>query len=81
LQERLVPDAPVAVEVLVAAEAGMLTGIVTTVTFKGVHYEMVVTAPDGYEWLVQSTAMTPAGGTVGMTIGPNEIHVMKRVED
>lgn len=66
---------------IVAAEAGMLTGTVTTVTFKGVHYEMVVTAPDGYEWLVQSTAMTPAGETVGMTIGPNEIHVMKRVED
>ena len=65
---------------IVEAEAGMLSGTVTTVTFKGVHYEMVVTADDGYEWLVQSTAMTPAGAAVGMTIGPNEIHVMKRVE-
>lgn len=65
---------------IVDATAGMLLGTVSTVTFKGVHYEMVVTADDGYEWLVQSTAMTPAGEAVGLTIGPNEIHVMKRVE-
>lgn len=65
---------------IVAPDEKMLHGTVTTVTFKGVHYEMVVTAPDGYEWLVQSTAMTPAGSRVGLMIGPNEIHVMKRVE-
>lgn len=65
---------------IVAPDEEMLHGTVTTVTFKGVHYEMVVTAPDGYEWLVQSTAMTPAGSRVGLMIGPNEIHVMKRVE-
>ena len=65
---------------IVAPEDGMLRGTVGSVTFKGVHYEMTVTTPDAYEWLVQSTAMTPVGTVVGMDIGPNEIHVMKRVE-
>ena len=37
-----------------------------------------IKAPDGYEWLAQSTAMTPEGTEVGMNIGPNEIHVMIR---
>ena len=64
--------------VIVAPEAGMLRGVVTSVTFKGVHYEMIIKAPDGYEWLAQSTAMTPEGTEVGMNIGPNEIHVMIR---
>ena len=37
---------------LVEPEAGTLKGVVTHLIFKGVHYEMEVTTPDGYEWLV-----------------------------
>ena len=67
--------------VLVSPEQGMLTGVVREVTFKGVHYEMVIDTADGFSWLAQSTAMTPAGQEVGINIGPNEIHVMLRSDD
>ena len=63
---------------IVDAEAGMIRGTVESVTFMGVHYEMRIVGEDGFLWLVQSTAMTPAGALVGMDIGPNEIHVMKK---
>lgn len=64
---------------VVLEEEGMLKGIVETVTFKGVHYEMLIRSEDGYAWLVQSTMMSPKGERVGMNIGPDEIHVMKKV--
>ena len=44
---------------LVKPEDGTLQGVVTHLIFKGVHYEMEVTTPDGYEWLVHSTDMFP----------------------
>lgn len=65
---------------IVGADDGMIRGTVESVTFMGVHYEMRITGEDGFLWLVQSTAMTPAGALVGMNIGPNEIHVMTREE-
>ena len=65
---------------IVPLDEGMLRGTVLSVTFKGVHYEMIVEGEDGYRWLVQSTDMTEKGSHVGMIIGPNEIHVMKRSE-
>ena len=64
---------------LVSPENGALQGVVESVTFKGVHFEMTIRSADGFLWLVQSTAMTPVGETVGMNIGPDEIHVMKKV--
>ena len=63
---------------IVGAEQGMIRGTVESVIFMGVHYEMRIVGEDGFLWLVQSTAMTPAGTLVGMDIGPNEIHVMKK---
>ena len=63
---------------IVGSEEGMIRGTVESVTFMGVHYEMRITGEDGFLWLVQSTAMTPAGAPVGMNIGPNEIHVMTK---
>ena len=42
---------------------------------------MVIDTADGFSWLAQSTAMTPAGQEVGINIGPNEIHVMLRSDD
>lgn len=65
--------------VIVSQENGALHGVVESVTFKGVHFEMIIRSTDGFLWLVQSTAMTPVGETVGMNIGPDEIHVMKKV--
>lgn len=64
---------------LVGEDVGMLTGVVESVIFKGVHYEMVIVSGD-YKWKVQSTTMQPAGTRVGMTIVPFNIHIMHRAE-
>lgn len=62
---------------IVPADAGMLRGTVETVTFKGVHYEMLI-REDHFTWMVHSTAMAPAGSMVGMDIYPDDIHIMKK---
>ena len=48
---------------LVKPEEGTLEGVVSHLIFKGVHYEMEVTA-NGFEWLVHSTDMFPVGKKV-----------------
>jgi len=64
---------------LVGEDVGMLTGVVESVIFKGVHYEMMIVSGD-YRWKVQSTTMQPVGSRVGMTIVPFNIHIMHRAE-
>ena len=64
---------------LVAPQEGILTGIVTHLIFKGVHYEMEVTA-NNYEWLVHSTDMFPVGTEVGIRVDPFDIQIMKKPE-
>lgn len=56
---------------------GTITGYVTDVTFKGVHYEMKVLAND-YEWLVQSTDLAPVGTKVGISVDPFNIQIMNK---
>ena len=65
---------------LVAPEEGTLKGICTHLIFKGVHYEMEVTTPDGYEWLVHSTDMFPVGQKVGIHVDPFDIQIMNKPE-
>ena len=65
---------------LVKPEEGTLQGVVTHLIFKGVHYEMEVTTPDGYEWLVHSTDMFPVGEKVGIHVDPFDIQIMKKPE-
>ncbi|SFB66524.1 ABC transporter ATP-binding protein [Butyrivibrio sp. YAB3001] len=60
---------------LVAPENGTIKGIVTDLTFKGVHYEMDVQA-NGYEWLVHSTKLSPVGSKVGIKVDPFNIQIM-----
>lgn len=62
---------------LVKVEEGMLKGTVQSVTFKGVHYEMLIKA-EAYTWMVHSTAMANIGDEVGLVILPEDIHIMKR---
>lgn len=62
---------------IVKREDGMLEGEVESVTFKGVHYEMMIRTK-GYRWMVQSTLMEPVGAKVGLKIMPNDIHIMKK---
>lgn len=64
---------------LVKPEEGILDGIVTHLIFKGVHYEMEVTA-NNFEWLVHSTDMVPVGTPVGIKVDPFDIQIMKKPE-
>ena len=63
---------------LVEPEDGTLQGFVTHLIFKGVHYEMEVTTPDGFEWLVHSTDMFPVGKNVGIHVDPFDIQIMNK---
>lgn len=63
---------------LVAPEEGTLKGICTHLIFKGVHYEMEITTPDGFEWLVHSTSLCPVGKEVGIRIDPFNIQIMNK---
>ena len=64
---------------LVKPKKGLMQGIVTSLIFKGVHYEMDVMA-NGYEWLVHSTDMFPVGTEVGIRVDPFDIQIMKKPE-
>ena len=65
---------------VVPAIQGQLTGIVKEVIFKGVHFEMHVEQA-GYEWIIHSTQASAPGELIGMRIGPDEIHIMARMEE
>ncbi len=64
---------------LVAPEAGLLTGDVTSLIFKGVHWEIEVMA-GGFEWLVHTTQMHPVGSHVGILVDPFNIQIMNKPE-
>lgn len=65
--------------ILTGEDEGILSGVVSHVIFKGVHYEMEVVA-NGYEWLVQSTVMQPIGTKVGISVDPFNIQIMNKPE-
>ena len=56
-----------------------ISGVVKSVTFKGVHYEMVIEAYD-FDWLVQSTKAATVDETVGLSFGPDDIHIMHKMQ-
>ncbi len=64
---------------LVKESENFLQGIVQSVTFKGVHYEMQVTDRNGFNWIVHSTSMEPVDSKVGLNIQPSDIQIMKKV--
>ena len=64
---------------VVPVERGMLTGTVTSVTFKGVHYEIIVDI-GGFLWMIQSTDIQHVGDKIGLEILPDAIHIMKKSE-
>ena len=59
----------------------MLKATVTSVVFKGVHYEMLALTPEGIEWMIHSTTCVPVGDTIGMSVRPDNIHLMKKVKE
>jgi len=64
---------------VVAPEKGMLRGTISSVTFKGVHYEIIVNI-GGFKWMIQTTDYSAAGETIGLYIEPDAIHIMKKSE-
>ena len=64
---------------VVPVENGMLTGTVTSVTFKGVHYEIIVDI-GGFMWMIQTTDFVGVNEKVGLFIEPDAIHIMKKSE-
>jgi spermidine/putrescine transport system ATP-binding protein len=60
------------------SDAAQFSGQVTSSIFKGVHYEMMVTTPEGFEIMIQDYHCFEAGKTVGLKIRPDDIHVMKK---
>mgnify|MGYP000815361421 FL=1 len=68
---------PEDIEVVSPVE-GQLVGVVNDVIFKGVHFEMHVEC-EGREWLIHSTRACTPGETIGMRIGPNEIHILSLI--
>ncbi len=64
---------------VVAPEKGMLKGLVTAVTFKGVHYEIIVDVK-GFKWMIQTTDFVAEGETIGLSIDPDAFHIMKKSE-
>ena len=65
----------------VAEEAeGRINGVVESLIFKGVHYEMIVKSDDGIEWLVQNVDPFKVGSRVGLYVDPDDIQIMRRSE-
>ena len=64
---------------IVPAEKGMLRGVVTSVSFLGVHYEIIVDI-GGFKWMIQTTDENFVGDNVGLYIEPDAIHIMKKSE-
>ncbi len=62
---------------VVPIEDGLWKGIVQSVVFKGVHYEIMVDSGD-FLWMIHSTDAQVPGTEVGMTITPEDIHIMHK---
>ena len=62
---------------IVPMEQGQLVGTVTSVTFKGMQYDIIVDFR-GFKWLIQTTDHSPVGARIGIKIDPDGIHIMKR---
>ncbi len=58
---------------------GTISGVITSNTFKGVHFEMIVDI-DNFKWMIQTTDYYPVGTKIGIQIEPDAIHVMKKSE-
>ena len=62
---------------IVPVEEGMLTGTVTSITFKGMQYDVIVDFK-GFKWLIQTTDSPVVGQTIGIKIVPDGFQIMKK---
>lgn len=63
----------------VPAQEGMLSGVVQSILFMGVHYEILVSTRD-FTWMIHSTQSAEPGTKIGMNIYPDDIHIMRKAE-
>ena len=79
------PDEPVDVVIrpedidVVEPDTSHLTGTVTSVNFKGVHYEIIVDVKN-FKWMIQSTDFQEVGKKIGLVLQPDDIHIMHKSE-
>lgn len=64
---------------IVPANEAELYGDVTSVTFLGVHYEIIVDV-SGFKWMIQTTDFVAQGEHIGLKLDPDAIHIMKKSE-
>ena len=64
---------------IVPAGQGHLVGTVTSVTFKGLNYDIIVDFR-GFKWLIQTTDFHGEGETIGIRLNPEDIHIMHKSE-
>lgn len=64
---------------VVSPEKGDISGVVTSVTFKGVHNEIIVDV-NGFKWMIQTTESQETDDKIGLVIDPDDIHIMKTSE-
>ncbi len=64
---------------IVKPEDGFMEGDITSVIFKGVHYEIEILA-NGFEWLVHTTQLYTVGAHVGIYVIPFNIQIMNKPE-
>ena len=62
---------------IVPVDQGQLVGTVTSVTFKGMQYDIIVDFR-GFKWLIQTTDHSPVGARIGVKIDPDGFHIMKK---
>ena len=62
---------------IVPDDAGQLTGTITSVTFRGVHFEIIVDV-QGFKWMIQTTDEHKEGENVRLFVEPDAIHIMKK---
>ena len=64
---------------IVPVNQGSLVGTVTSVTFKGLNYDIIVDFK-GFKWLIQTTDFHPVDATIGIRLNPEDIHIMHKSE-
>ena len=64
---------------IVPQAQGHLVGTVTSVTFKGLNYDIIVEFK-GFKWLIQTTDYQPVGAVIGIRLNPEDIHIMHKSE-
>ena len=69
---------PEDVYIMAKSGSGMFEGVVQSCIFKGVHYEMIVLTPDGYEIMIQDYNAFEVGQEVSLIVKPSDIHVMQK---